>query len=79
MDERTNICSMELDALKQNADTLAAELHWLATLIDVSMKLYWNEECPYKSITEILPPDLSDNDSAYAGILKHYQIGRAHV
>lgn len=74
MDERTNICSMELDALKQNADTLAAELHWLATLIDVSMKLYWNEECPYKSITEILPPDLSDNDSAYAGILKHYQI-----
>ena len=74
MDDRTNICRMELDALKQNAETLTAELNWLAELIDVSMKLYWNEECAYKSITEVLPPDLSDNDSPYAGILKHYQI-----
>lgn len=65
---------MELDVLKQNADTLTAELHWLAELINVSMKLYWNEECNYKSIAEVLPPDLSDNDSPYAGILKHYQI-----
>jgi hypothetical protein len=65
---------MELDALKQNADTLTAELRWLAELINVSMKLHWNEECNYKSIAEVLPPDLSDNDSPYAGILKHYQI-----
>jgi hypothetical protein len=65
---------MELDALKKNADTLTAELQWLAELINVSMKLYWNEECNYKRITEVLPPDLSDNDSPYAGILKHYQI-----
>jgi len=65
---------MELDTLKQNAETLTAELQWLEEIINVSMKLYWNEECHYKSIAEILPPDLSENDSPYAGILKHYQI-----
>lgn len=65
---------MELDILKQNAETLTAELQWLEEIINVSMKLYWNEECNYKSIAEILPPDLPDNTSPYAGILKHYQI-----
>lgn len=65
---------MELDTLKQNAETLTAELQWLEEIINVSLKLYWNEECNYKSITEIRPPDLSNNTSPYARVLKDYQI-----
>lgn len=65
---------MELDNLKQNAETLTLELQWLQEIIDVRMKLYFNNECNYKSIDEILPPDLSDNDSPYAKTLKNYQI-----
>ena len=65
---------MELDILKQNAETLTAELQWLEEIINVRMRLYWNEECNYKSIEEILPPDLSKNNSPYAGILNYYKI-----
>lgn len=65
---------MELDILKQNADTLTAELQWLEEIINVSMRLYWNEECDYNSIREIPSPDLSKNNSPYAGILNYYKI-----
>lgn len=74
MNELTNNCGMEVDTLKQNADTLTAEMQWLAELINVKLKLYFNQECEYKSITEIHPPDLSDNNSPYASILAQYQI-----
>ena len=61
--------------MKQNADTLAAEMRWLAKIIDIKMKLYWNQPSDdFKDITELPPPDLSNNESPYASILKHYQI-----
>ena len=60
--------------MKQNADTLAAEMRGLAKIIDIKMKLYWNQPSDdFKDITELAPPDLSNNESPYASILKHYQ------
>ena len=71
---------MELNTLKQNAETLTGELQWLEEIINVSMKLYWNEECDYKSVEEILPPDLSNNRSSKPLVLpKPGTVGGAKI
>ncbi len=61
-----------MDTLKTNAETLTTELQWLAQIIDLRMKLYWGQACDFTDITELIPPDLSNNNSTYAGIVKHY-------
>jgi hypothetical protein len=68
---------MEQDVIKANAETLAAEMKWLAEIIDVRMKLYWGSPVDFTAIHELLPPDLSGNLSPYAGIINHYKINFA--
>jgi AAA+ superfamily predicted ATPase len=63
---------MDLTMLKINADTLKAELQWLAQIIDIRMKLYWNQPTLCTDISELEPPDLTNNNSQYANILKYY-------
>jgi hypothetical protein len=66
---------MDIELIKKNAGVLNSEMQWLAKLIDIRMKLYWRQECEFSSIDELLPPDLKDNTSTYASILKHYKLG----
>lgn len=66
---------MDIKTLKNNAETLNAEMQWLAQVIDIRMKLYWSQPCVYNSIAELAPPDLSGNTSQYAQILRHYRLG----
>ncbi|MDP4209266.1 MAG: ATP-binding protein [Bacteroidota bacterium] len=68
---------MDMMILKTNADTLSAELQWLAQIIDIRMKLYWSQPCEYTEIWELSPPSLVDNSSTYADIMLHYHFGPA--
>jgi len=56
--------------LQQNSATIARELDWLGELIDAQLKFYFNNPSDYKSIGEIVPPDLSDDDSNYAALVR---------
>jgi hypothetical protein len=66
---------MDIELMKKNAGVLNSEMQWLAKLIDVRMKLYWKQDCEFSCIDELLPPDLNNNSSTYASILKHYKLG----
>lgn len=74
MDEKAYKYRMDLEALQQNAQTLYLEMQWLAHLIDIRMKLYWRQDCPYNSIDELLPPDLTNNNSTYAKIITKHKL-----
>lgn len=74
MDEKTIDSRMDLIKLQTNAAILNAEMQWLAKLIDIRMKLYWNQPCDYDTIEAFPPPDITDSDSTYASIVKHYKL-----
>lgn len=64
---------MDVNIITQNAKTLYNEMQWLALVIDTRMKLYWKQPCNYNHVTEVIPPDLQNDESQYASIVKHYQ------
>lgn len=66
-----------LSSIEKNADTLTKELAWLEKVVDTRMRLYFGKECPYESIFEIEPPLLTDNDSVYAQVIRHFQMSHA--
>ncbi len=60
--------------IAKNANTLERELFWLANVIDTRFKLHFKVECTHSSIFEIDSPDLKDDNSVYARIVKHFQM-----
>jgi len=62
------------DDILANARDLEQELSWFTHIIDTRFKLYFGHECPYQSIFEIPPPDLTTSTSHYARFLHHYQL-----
>lgn len=66
---------MDMTMMQNNANTLLAEMQWLYEVIDTRFKLYWSQESPVQDIFEIAPPDLTNNDSMYAQVVKHYKMG----
>ena len=64
---------MDMKLLQQNAAALEADMQWLAQVIDTRMNLYWKRPCPYKDIRDIMPPDLSADESIYAKSVLHYR------
>ena len=60
--------------IKNNALDLEADLHWLAQIIDTRLGLFFRQDTPYKSISEISPPVLDPEHSLYAGFVNHYQM-----
>jgi hypothetical protein len=57
-----------------NAKTIEKELQWLAKVIDTRFKLSFKMETTYSSIHDIPAPELKDDNSVYAQIMKHYQM-----
>jgi hypothetical protein len=53
-------------ASASNAQVLENEIAWLAEVIDASMRIYFGNECRYRDVREIPPPDLSEEISPYA-------------
>ncbi|TDO25683.1 ATP-binding protein [Sediminibacterium goheungense] len=65
---------MDIKPSIENASTLQSELLWLANIIDARFKIYWQQEGAMTDIFEIQPPDLSNNTSMYAQVVKHYKM-----
>jgi len=65
---------MELTLIQHNAQALYADMQWLVKLIGLRMKLYWNEAAEHQSVEELLPPDLSKDPSAYAGLVRQHAL-----
>jgi AAA+ superfamily predicted ATPase len=66
---------MDMNVMQQNAATLRAEMKWLAQVIETRMTLYWNSPCPFRDIAEVQPPDLTQDGSMYAQMLRYYMFG----
>ena len=66
---------MELTALQHNARVLYAEMQWLAKLIELRMKLYWGEAGVHQSLEELRPPDLDNDQSPYASLIRQHGLG----
>lgn len=69
--------STELELTQANAATLEQELFWFNTVLDTRIALYFEHEqelsegeVSYSSIEEIPAPDLDDDDSPYALLIK---------
>ena len=64
----------ELKQLEENARVLAEEMEWLRTLIDARLRLYFGHESPYRSLAEIVPPELGDSSANYAQFVRAYNL-----
>jgi hypothetical protein len=58
--------------IQQNARDFEQELAWFASLLDLRFKLYFGQEAEHQDVFEINPPDLSQSESGYAGLVRHY-------
>jgi len=56
--------------VRKNAEALEQELIWLQKIIDIRIKSFFNLEHEHTSIYDVEPPDISDDESFYAEILK---------
>jgi hypothetical protein len=65
---------MGIEILKANAATLTREMEWLNTVIQTRMLLYWGNESRYKEIEEITPPDIKNDNSTYADVVKRHNM-----
>ena len=63
--------------IELNARDLGQELAWLARVIDARFKLYFGQESDCESVFEIAPPELGKPESAYGGLVRHYQFSFA--
>jgi hypothetical protein len=63
--------------LYQNAHDLEGELAWFAQILDTRFKLYFGQECDYRDVFEVAPPDLSASESPYARFVQHYGLAFA--
>ncbi len=62
-------------AMRQNAVTLERELDWFSRVLDTRFRLYFIQECEHASIRELLPPSLEGHDSAYAHLVREFEMG----
>ncbi len=64
-----------MDELKRNSESIERETIWLGKVIDASIKLYFHNKCHFKSISEIQPPDLDNDNSGYSSLVKSMGFG----
>lgn len=60
---------------EKNARTLAAELAWFDKVLETRIALYFENPCPLASIDDVVPPDLRDDDSPYARLVRDHLLG----
>ncbi|HEX8278914.1 MAG TPA: hypothetical protein VF540_09475, partial [Segetibacter sp.] len=62
---------------ENNASVLTLELEWLRQLIDLRLRLYFNNNPTVKSIAEIPVPAIEGIDSTYSNFAKENKLGTA--
>ena len=65
---------MQQSRIVKNSQSLERELFWLAKVIDIRFKLHFKLECDHNSIYDIEVPQLKDDGSVYARVLRHFQM-----
>ncbi len=57
-----------------NAVVLEADFAWLSAVIDASIRVYLQNDCPYRDVREIAPPELTPAHSTYARVLREAKL-----
>ncbi|WP_109438869.1 ATP-binding protein [Aquimarina sp. AU119] len=57
-----------------NAEVLVAELSWLSLVLQTRLELHFQQETPYTSIEELVPPNLSDKKGSYAHFIQQHKL-----
>lgn len=65
---------MITESIQNNSKTISAELAWFSEILNTRFNLYFGKETEHKSIYEIDAPEIDNNDSTYASIIKHYNM-----
>lgn len=58
----------------KTAETIHAELAWLEKLIQARMELYFGQPSPYKSISEVTPPQLKKASNSYSMFVAEHNL-----
>jgi len=56
------------------ASTIQREIAWFETVVDTGLTIYFKNESKYQSFYEHTPPDLLEDDSPYASLVKDLQL-----
>jgi hypothetical protein len=60
--------------MNSNIDFIEEEIKWITKVIDTRMKLYFQNECEYTSISEVLPSKKSYTDSSYYNFIYEHKL-----
>jgi|LauGreDrversion2_6_1035139.scaffolds.fasta_scaffold08651_2 hypothetical protein len=63
---------MDINNSTLNADSILLELNWLRSVIQCRFDLYWHNETSLTDIHQVLPPDLTNDNSPYALTIKEH-------
>ncbi|MBB1487170.1 ATP-binding protein [Oceanospirillum sp. D5] len=73
--DATGIQGFTVTSLSQaNAITLEKEIDWFTRVLDLRIRLYFEQGADLDHIYQIPPPTLSENDSVYAQVVCQYQL-----
>lgn len=61
-------------AAAANARSLDREIAWLTKVLETRISSYFEQPNPVDSIAEVAPPDLTDDDSPYAELVRRYEM-----
>lgn len=59
---------------RSNAQTLEQEINWFSRVLQARICLYFEQGCDYSDITEITAPDLSQDSSEYARLVREFDM-----
>ncbi len=65
---------LELNCIEANAISLEAEIDWFSRVLDARFKEYFGQDSSYLDIHNFPPPDLGNDDSEYARLVKECQM-----
>lgn len=57
-----------------NAAFLEKEIAWFSTVLETRISLYFEQDCPYHNIYELVPPAVEEDASEYAKLVRKYDI-----
>ncbi|MEP5340732.1 MAG: ATP-binding protein [Algibacter sp.] len=63
--------------VQQNAQVLKDELSWLSLVIHTRLELYFEQDTPYQSIDELLPPNVMGKEGTYAAFIQKTNLNTA--
>lgn len=61
---------VDLSPSQLNAITLQRESDWFSAVLEARISLYFEQDCDYTDITDFAPPEILDDESTYAAIIK---------